>query len=454
VNVSENIAHKGYNVVVKSRVGNFTTGVDCFVLPKITQATPAVSFDKPTIELPSDIILADPNFNVSQEINLLIGAGLYWQLLIGGPTQLHRNQPYFQETQLGWIVSGDLKLKNSVSKFSCNLVSSERNLERQVAKIWESENVVSENDESLALETLNCENHFVKNTWRTPSGKFMLKLPFKETINLGESWTFAYRRFLSLEKRFERNHKMSNSYKEFMAEYLSLRHMELVPLKDRNSPNSFYLPHLAVYKHTAEGQKIRVVYDCSAISSNGLSLNDNLLTGGNLQGGFFDILCRFRTYKIAMSADITKMYRMIEIDPEDSNYLRILWRNNSSEPIKIYKLKPLTFGLTCAPFLAIRCLKQLASDIQENHPILSEIINRDFYMDDLLTGSDSLDEALQIKNGVTSILASAGFELCKWSASDSRLLPSISENVDSTVNFSKDNDVKVLGFFGTVVMTS
>jgi hypothetical protein len=87
---------------------------------------------------------------------------------------------------------------------------------------------------------------------------------------------------------------------------------------------------------------------------------------------------------------------MIEIDPEDSNYLRILWRNNSSEPIKIYKLKTLTFGLTCAPFLAIRCLKQLASDIQENHPILSEIINRDFYMDDLLTGSDSLDEALQI----------------------------------------------------------
>jgi hypothetical protein len=268
VNVSENIAHKGCNVVVKSRVGNFTTGVDCFVLPKITQATPAVSFDKSTIELPSDIILANPNFNVSQEINLLIGAGLYWELLIGGPTQLHRNQPYFQETQLGWLVSGDLKLKNSVSKFSCNFVSSERNLERQVAQLWESENIVSENDESLALETSSCENHFVKNTCRTPSGKFMVKLPFKETINLGESWTFAYKRFLSLEKRFERDHKMANSYKEFMTEYLSLRHMELVPLKDRNSPNSFYLPHLAVYKHTAEGPKIRVVYDCSAKSSN------------------------------------------------------------------------------------------------------------------------------------------------------------------------------------------
>jgi hypothetical protein len=61
---------------------------------------------------------------------------------------------------------------------------------------------------------------------------------------------------------------MANSYKEFMTEYLSLRPMELVSLKDRNSPNSFYLPHLAVYKHTAEGPKIRVVYDCSAKSSN------------------------------------------------------------------------------------------------------------------------------------------------------------------------------------------
>jgi hypothetical protein len=190
--VSENIAHKGCNVVVKSRVGNFTTGLDCFVLPKMTQATPAVSFDKSTIELHSDIILGDPKFNVSQEINLLIGAGLYWQLLIGGPTQMRRNQPYFQETQLGWIVSGDLKLKNSVSKFSSNLVSSERNLERQVAKLWETENSLSENCETLALETLNCENHFVKNTCRTASGKFMVKLPFKETINLGESWAFAH----------------------------------------------------------------------------------------------------------------------------------------------------------------------------------------------------------------------------------------------------------------------
>jgi hypothetical protein len=66
-------------------------------------------------------------------------------------------------------------------------------------------------------------------------------------------------------------------------------------------------------------------------------------------------------------------------------------------------------------------------------------------MDDLLTGSNSIDEVVQIKSQVTNILATAGFELTKWCSNDPRLLEQ--QQTNSTTNFSKNDDVKVLGFF-------
>jgi hypothetical protein len=66
-------------------------------------------------------------------------------------------------------------------------------------------------------------------------------------------------------------------------------------------------------------------------------------------------------------------------------------------------------------------------------------------MDDLLTGSNSIDEAVQIKSQVTNILTTAGFELTKWCSNDPRLLEQ--QQTNSTINFSKKDDVKVLGFF-------
>lgn len=109
-----------------------------------------------------------------------------------------------------------------------------------------------------------------------------------------------------------------------MTEYLQMGHMERVPPQDLGYPNHYYLPHLAAFKQTEICPKIRVVSNASAKSSNGLSVNDNLLSRSPMQDDLFSILCRFRTYKYALSADIAKMYRMIEVYSADSDYQRIL----------------------------------------------------------------------------------------------------------------------------------
>ncbi|UYV70379.1 hypothetical protein LAZ67_7002788 [Cordylochernes scorpioides] len=45
-----------------------------------------------------------------------------------------------------------------------------------------------------------------------------------------------------------------------------------------------------------------------------------------------------RTYPVAITADIEKMYRQIRIHPEDADYQRILWRPSPEEPVVDYRL--------------------------------------------------------------------------------------------------------------------
>ena len=63
-----------------------------------------------------------------------------------------------------------------------------------------------------------------------------------------------------------------------------------------------------------------MVFDASAKSSNGVSLNDTLLVGPTIHPPLIDMLLRFRLHRIALTADadVSKMYRAIELTV-DSN---------------------------------------------------------------------------------------------------------------------------------------
>lgn len=60
----------------------------------------------------------------------------------------------------------------------------------------------------------------------------------------------------------------------------------------------YFLPHHGVFKEHSTTTKLRVVFDASAKSSTGKSLNDIQFTGPSLQNDIFSILLRFRQFKI------------------------------------------------------------------------------------------------------------------------------------------------------------
>ncbi|KAK9721862.1 hypothetical protein QE152_g19986 [Popillia japonica] len=87
-----------------------------------------------------------------------------------------------------------------------------------------------------------------------------------------------------------------------------------------------------------------------------------------------------------------------------------------------YELNTVTYGTASASYLATRCIRQLALDCKEQLPMVSRVIEQDFYVDDLLTGANEIEEATYIAQTVANILGSAGFELRKWLSNESRIV--------------------------------
>lgn len=107
------------------------------------------------------------------------------------------------------------------------------------------------------------------------------------------------------------------------------------------------------------------------------------------------------------------MYRQICIHSEVADNQRILWRESPTEPLRNYRLCTVTFGTSSAPYLAVKVLQQLADANKDEYPVVADSIMRDLYVDDWLSGADTIKEAKQIRLDVVKILKSAGFELKK-----------------------------------------
>ncbi|XP_066600580.1 uncharacterized protein [Prorops nasuta] len=248
-------------------------------------------------------------------------------------------------------------------------------LKEQIEKFWLLEDTTAIQHKSSESLIEECENHYIHNISRNDEGRYIVGLPFRISHrNFGNTHTMALRRFHGLQRKFNSDPSFKNEYEKVINDYLESGH---VYLKTNKEEDGCYLPHHAVKKDTSETRKLRVVFDASAKGSRGISLNDSLMIGPTIQDTLFEHLVRFRTYKYVLIADIEKMYRQVLIHPKDRKYQQILWYNRGE--ISTYQLNTVTFGISSAPFLAIRTLHQLANDEQRRFPLGSKILKKHLY---------------------------------------------------------------------------
>lgn len=182
--------------------------------------------------------------------------------------------------------------------------------------------------------------HFANTHSRSPSGRFTVPLPRQTGAQpLGESRSQAVRRFLSLERSLRSKGKFAE-FARVLEEYFELGHAEPVPYPDLQKPvhECFYLPMHAVYKDSSTTTKLRVVFDASAKTTSGASLNDQLLVGPTVHSPLYDVLIQFRLHRIPLVSDVSKMYRAVELASDDKDLHRFVWRSLPSEPLKEYRM--------------------------------------------------------------------------------------------------------------------
>ena len=211
--------------------------------------------------------------------------------------------------------------------------------------------------------------------------------------------------------------------------------------------NCFYLPYHCVIKDASSTTKLRVVFDDSAKSASGVSLNDRLMVGPQLQKDLFGILIGFWFHQIAISADIAKMYRQFQLDDENKDFHGVLWKNLNDTELKTYRMTRVTYGIASFSYHSIKPLKALADSCTNSNLRLA--INTNLYVDDLLTGASHVEHATQLQDEIIATLKTACFDIRKWTSSVSslveRLPSSFRETSDEMIINSNEYAVKTLG---------
>ncbi|XP_058982310.1 uncharacterized protein LOC131804053 [Musca domestica] len=411
------VTHKT-QTTIRSRLNNFNMSLEFLVSRNITGYHPDENLSANNFNLPSNIELADPEFHRRRGIDILLGAESFFSLLSVGQIKLGENLPTLQKTLLGWIVSGKYTSQTAVSsqRSTYSIVQHKdifQEINKNIEMLWKID-VVENKCQNMSREQKVCEDHFVKNVSVQSDGRLMVRLAFKGDPNvLGDSRDIALRRFFSIERKLNKNPELKEDYSKFLKEYEELGHMSQVDDTNISVPN-YYIPHHCVLRPSSVSTKLHVVFDASCRTSSQTSLNEIMMVGPTIQNNLLITLLRFRCHRYGMTADIVKMYRQVLVHPEDRQLQLILWRDDSTKPIKTFALNTVTYGTASAPYLAIRSLHYAAERFPNPYEVGKGIIMNDFYVDDMVTGADDLVSLKRIKNEVTEILSYSKFSLSKW----------------------------------------
>ncbi|KAI5715262.1 hypothetical protein M8J77_013351 [Diaphorina citri] len=422
--------------------------IKALVVDNIVDELPVAQIDCSHLDYLDNLELADDEFMNPGPVAGIIGAPIYAYLLTGKSVSRKGNEPVAMGTKLGFVIMGNAPIlprpSSTEKKELCMFQKS--HIETQLEKFWELDQVVDCSFSKLTPAEQDCENHFVDHVTRDVTGRYVVSLPFSEdSALLGDSFSSAKRRFLNLEKRLISNPDAHAAYARGIQELIDNGYMAKV--ENQLDKSGYFIPHHTVFKPDSVSTKQRIVFDASAKTSSGRSLNDILHSGPKLYSDLFGILLNFRLFSWALNGDITKMFLQILVNQDDCKFQRLIWRFDPSETLTSYEMKVVIFGMRCSPFLAQRTVQQLVSDEIANYPCASGITNF-LYMDDCVASFPTETEVVLFYQDVVKLFHSGGFTFAKWISNSNQVMDIIpeSERLTKLVSFDNENNVvKILG---------
>ena len=295
--------------------------VTAAVMPQVTCDLPLQGASS-VRELPHIIglHLADSHFDAPGRIDLLFGEDVLPEIFLPGEVSGLPGTAKAWNTVFGWALRGTYTPDEAgVTKAAPVYVAASSPAQTTtdaLTKFWELEeppkpDLILTSDEQKVQSHFNLTHSYVQS-----AGKYMVSLPRKDVdLTLEDSRNQALTRYKANEKSLLNK----GTWDKFQAVIQDVGHAQLVSTQELTTPTSdcYYLPMHGVYKESSSTTKLRVVFDASAKTSTNASLNDLLAVGPTLHPTVDKILIKFRTYRVAMSGDISKMYREVLLSPPD-----------------------------------------------------------------------------------------------------------------------------------------
>ena len=379
-------------------------------------------------------VTGDENFDIS----VLIGADYYWHFI--QDHTVRGNGPTAVQSKLGYLLSGPLQLPQPVAMTSLHVAIF------HCTSYPIGENPCFWNSESSDTAKGHLNDNFLQLYMKThirvrSDGAYSLRFPWKENHPpLPSNFSVCSRRTRSMAHRLAKSSELLTQYGTIIAEQERKGFIEQVA--DADCSNSVhYIPHHPVRKESAT-TPIRIVYDCSCKQScDSPSLNDCLHAGPPFLNDLSAILLWFRQHPFAFSADIEKAFLHVFLDETDRDYTRFLWLsdpNNASSSFVTYRFRVVLFGATSSPFMLNATLK---FHLTQNANTTSKDLLHNLYVDNLVSGCESEEAAIEYFTESRSALSSAGFNLRSWASNCSLLQTTTLRHKVAEHN----NPVKVLG---------
>ena len=336
-------------------------------------------------------------------------------------------EPYAVRTVLGWTINGPLE-GGTPAPVRSNFV--QESLDAQVERLWRMDA-----GDSLSVDSpshsVNDQKalHIWDDSVQSVDGHYHLAIPFKaDNPHLTDNKVLAEKRLSMLGRRLVKNHELKDRYAAEINNLVSKGFAEKVPEDDLAGPpgRTWYLPHHGVLNPN-KPDKLRVVFDCAA-KYQGRSLNDVVLQGPDLTNKLIGVLLRFREGQVALMADIEQMFHQVGVTKEHRDVLRFIWWHNDdlSKHMEVYRMKVHLFGGVWSPSCANYALLKVADDYGDVFDAeVGKTVRSNFYVDDCLKSVRSEEDAIQLSEQLSNLLALGGFRLTKWLSNRRRVLNGI-----------------------------
>ena len=320
---------------------------------------------------------------------------------------------------MGWVLSGPVPSTSGLVSTCFKAVTqseSDSKLADQLRSWYEMESFAAMKQVDLRSAADAKASKILQETTYHDGCRYQVGMLWAdEESSLPNNYFLSLVQLKSLERRLEKTPELKASYAQTIEDDFDKYYIVQVDKSDCfriDNPREWYLPHHPVF-HPHKPGKVRRVLN-GAAKFHGVSLNRKLLTGPDLLQTLIHVLMRFRQHPYAVSADIEGMFLQVGVIPEDRPSLRFLWREDPATDVAVYHNVRHIFGSKDSPTCANYALQQTARHNRIQFLEAANSVENNFYLDDYLQSSPTVNEATKKAQDLVEMLAKGGFNLTKF----------------------------------------